>query len=162
MVGRLRRASVLLLLNPAPSPPSHTRLQESFSPANPIHLILLPTDKEAQGELSHQVCAGVPHLLHPSDALMGGCCAAAAAPSSTTCTSLHSQVAEWMGTPRKEEQEAAAASQELAQVGAQRGSYLSMLPATEVHSREPNCMPPPACPLRDTHTSRRLAASPPT
>ncbi|PRW21093.1 hypothetical protein C2E21_8403 [Chlorella sorokiniana] len=54
------------------------QLQESFSPANPIHLILLPTDKAAQGELSHQV-------------------------------------AEWMGTPRKEEQEAAAARQELAQ-----------------------------------------------
>lgn len=53
--------------------------QASFSPNKAVHLILLPTSKGAEGELSHNV-------------------------------------GEWMGTPRKEGEEAQAAVEE-AEVG---------------------------------------------
>ncbi|GAB4820339.1 hypothetical protein N2152v2_007385 [Parachlorella kessleri] len=33
------------------------QLQESFSPARPVHLILLPTSKEASSSLTHSVSA---------------------------------------------------------------------------------------------------------
>ncbi|PSC71811.1 Uromodulin-like [Micractinium conductrix] len=51
------------------------QLQMSFSPNQDVHLILLPTDTRAQGELSHSVD-------------------------------------EWMGTPKKEDKEAAEAARE--------------------------------------------------